>query len=307
MSSSHSPHDLLLLLPLQKSSSCNCQYKLIKYNTNYYNYNNNYNNNNKNINNNYNNNKLENILLWVLVVPLLISTTSTTKLTSTNKTTTNTTAPKQNSFFRIVRQEEKEEVEGKDRAIQQLLNTSFKSLYITKPTALTTTTTRSIDIKQRESLKLLLRTLTGSLILTLISFNLNHLQRLLLRQKVIQFRLFEVLNNNNNNLSKKLLVFDHQIANIPSLIWWWSCSFPVHPLNNKSSSTTNSKKYSSCAAYFLTHLQPEEAFIKSRLLPRTSQPRNLSIKGICLSIHQSQHKTTPHCNHQYYLRFLLQG
>lgn len=148
MSSYHSPHDLLLLLPLQKSSSCNCQYKIVK-NNNYYNKT----NNNNIVDNNYynvKNIKPENILLWILVVPLLISTTPTTTLIK----------PKQNSF-----------ITSEDPAKQTSSRTT---------TQLNKTTTTNIDVKVTKSLRLLLRNLTGSLIEQIIFKYLNKIQILLL-------------------------------------------------------------------------------------------------------------------------------
>lgn len=308
MSSSHSPHGLLLLLPLQKSSSCNCQYKLIKNNTNYYNHNinnninnNNFNNKNKQINyNNYNNkntitNKIENILLWIL----LISTTPTLLTTSTAKTTTTTTTKtKQNLSLikfiilipparEIVQQTSLSSSPSSSRV--QTVNTTA-----TQTASSTTTYTRSIDVQYTKSLKLLLRTLTGFLILLLISLNLQHLRRrlLLLLPKAILLRLNEFL---LNSLSEKDLVLD-KIFNIRQL--WWSYKFCVHPTISQQI-----LKNSSSAAYNLT--QPEEAFKSSLLLSRTSAASsNLSIKGLFCPSTTSQ---PPQNCHQYCLRFLLQG
>ncbi|KAI8127603.1 hypothetical protein FF38_01613 [Lucilia cuprina] len=272
MSSSHSPHDLLLLLPLQKSSSCNCQYKLINKNNNYYYNNNNNNTNNSNViynnYNNINNKKPENILLWVLVVPLLISTTPTT---STKHNSSQT---------------------GQDPATQIQIQTSTTTVN----TVNTTTTTRSIDVQQLKSIELLLRTLTGSLLIQQIILKnlINKLQilLLLLLHSAVHLNPFKDL----YCLRKVDLVLE-QTSNTR----WW-CSFPISPHKFTSNATTILKKSSSSAAYFVN--QPEEAF-KFRLLSITNDkttltPNKLSIKGFC---HPS---TTLHC-HLQYLRISLQG
>lgn len=148
MSSSHSLHDLLLLLPLQESSCSNCQYKLInKYKNNSnigYNIDNNKNKTNNKI---VADSKTQNILLWCFVVPLLISSIVTPTPTLTKRVTkTNSSASKKTKS-------------GLNPA-NKLLTSSVLNCLANR----TTTTTRSIDVQQTKSIKLLLRTLTGSLI-----------------------------------------------------------------------------------------------------------------------------------------------
>lgn len=147
MSSSHSLHDLLLLLPLQESSCSNCQYKLInKYKNSNIGYNT-YNDKNKTNNKIVADSKTQNILLWCFVVPLLISSIITPTSTSTKRVTeTNSSASKKTKS-------------GLNPG-NKLLTYSFLNSLANR----TTTTTRSIDVQQTKSIKLLLRTLTGSLI-----------------------------------------------------------------------------------------------------------------------------------------------
>lgn len=252
MSSSHSPHDLLLLLPLQKSSSCNCQYKLKKY-CNYFNNNNNnktiYNNNIvNNYNNIKNNNNPENILLWVLVVPLLISTTPSSIKTKLNSSQSGTNPAKQFQTSRTV-----------------IISNTI-------------TTTRNKDVQQTKSIKLWLRTLRGSLIQQIILINLYQLQILLLLHNSVLSGLFKDL----NSLREVSLVL-HKTSNIR-----W-CSFIIHrtPLTSTTARTTTRTKRilkeSSSAAHFQT--QPEEAF-KSRLLYRKYNiSSQKSIYKRLLSIH----------------------
>ena len=167
MSSSRSLHDLLLLLPLQESSCSNCQYKLVnKYKNNSkigYNF---YNDKNKTNNKIVADSKTQNILLWYFVVPLLISSIVTPTPTPTLKIVT-----------KINSSASKKTKSGLNPGIK-LLTYSYLNCLANR----TTTTTRSIDVQQTKSIKLLLRTLTGSLIQQqqiIIIQNLYILQELL--------------------------------------------------------------------------------------------------------------------------------
>ncbi|TMW54514.1 hypothetical protein DOY81_000308 [Sarcophaga bullata] len=164
MSSSHSLHNLLLLLPLQESSCSNCQYKLINKYKNNSNIGYNICNNKSKTNNKIvADSKTQNILLRCFVVPLLISSivtptpTLTKRVTKTNSSTSKKTKSGLNPG-------------------NKLLTSSFLNCLANR----TTTTTRSIDVQQTKSIKLLLRTLTGSLIQQqIILKNLYILQELL--------------------------------------------------------------------------------------------------------------------------------
>lgn len=145
MSSSHSLHDFVLLLPLQESSCSNCQRKLINKYKNNSNIGYNIFKNKNNTNNKFVTElKTQNILLWIFVVPLLISTTVTliptlTKITKINSSASKKTKSRENSEDHLV---------------------TSSSLHCLENTI--TTTTRHIDVQQTRSTTLLLRTLTGS-------------------------------------------------------------------------------------------------------------------------------------------------
>lgn len=156
MSSSHSPHDLLLLLPLQKSSRCNCQYQLKK-NNNYYNKTYDSNLVCDNYNSFKNQQSPENILFWILVVPLLISTAPTTTFITRKPTT----SPR-----------------SVDPSKQ--VQTSFGP----HTSADTSTTTDSKGVSYTKSLALLLRVLTDCLILQAFFKHQNKFRALLLRHEV---------------------------------------------------------------------------------------------------------------------------